>query len=140
MIQPAPGVRVYSTRLDLLEERLTVYRGQDAGDACDGLAWTLDRDIALRFARGCRRHNPTPIVLEARVRKADVACYFGPSGGVEIGGRGEDEVVLFKAPPISKCVVRLLTADDLERLKQLDSESHAKMLELERTIRERGKA
>jgi hypothetical protein len=133
------GDVIHSTRLDLLEECFTVYRGQDAGDACDGLAWTLDRDIALKFARGCRRHNPTPIVLEARVRKADVACYFGPDGVVKIGDRGEDEVVLFKAPSMSKCVVKHLDAKDRERLEQLDSESHAKMLKmLERakTIRE----
>jgi hypothetical protein len=134
------GDVIYSTRLDLLEERFTVYRGQDAGDPCDGLAWTLDRDIALRFARGCRRRNPTPIVLEAWVRRADVACYFGPDGGTKIGDRGEDEVVLFKAPSLSKCVVKLLDAEDRERLEQGDRDRAAKWAELEKTIRERGKA
>lgn len=44
-----------------------------------------------------------------------------------------------KSATQTKCVVKLLTADDLERLEQCDRERAAKMLELEKAIRE-GKA
>lgn len=72
-----------------LPETVTVYRGQDAGSRA-GLSWTLNRDTAEEFARGHRGlFNASPIVIEARVAKMDVAAFYGD--------RNENEIVLFTA-------------------------------------------
>ncbi len=116
------GEGAYSTWLDMLEERLVVYRGQDA-DAPVGLAWTLDRDTAVEFAHGHRGlRNPSPVILKATIRKTEVACHFHD--------RGEDEVVLFKAPPPRKREATPMTAVDLEMLEQRDRARAAKWAEL----------
>lgn len=75
---------------DGLPGTFTVYRGQSATDTL-GLSWSLSRDVALTFARGHRGIGvPSPTVFSAQVRKTSVALFHGE--------RGEDEVVLFRAP------------------------------------------
>jgi hypothetical protein len=65
---------------------LTVYRGQDA-DAPFGIAWSLDRAIAEKFARGSatRQSNRGGVVYVARVPRAEVLAY--------LTGRGESEII-----------------------------------------------
>ena len=88
-----------------MEDRLIIYRGQSARSPL-GLSWTLRRETAVGFARGHRGLlNPSPVIVETTVNKADVACYFTD--------RNEEEIVLFKPPAKKKCVMRPLTAEVL---------------------------
>jgi hypothetical protein len=66
---------------------ITIYRGQDA-DAEYGIAWSLDRVIAEKFANGAatRQANRGGVVIMARVDKVDVLGY--------LTGRGESEVIV----------------------------------------------
>lgn len=75
---------------DGLPGTFTVYRGQSAAHPL-GLSWSLTRDVAVTFAQGHRGISvPFPTVFSAQVRKDSVALFHGE--------RGEDEVVLFRAP------------------------------------------
>lgn len=66
---------------------LTVHRGQMASDPV-GIAWSLDREIAEKFARGAgiRVSNMPGVVYTARIHRDHVLGY--------LTGRGESEVVL----------------------------------------------
>lgn len=66
---------------------LTVYRGQFPEESY-GIAWTLDRKVAQRFADGASLRTPTPggVILKGRVRRSDVLAYLTE--------RGESEVIL----------------------------------------------
>lgn len=67
-------------------ERLTIYRGQKAGDAL-GIAWSLSEDIATKFAMGAaeRRADMNGIVIYNDVPREEIVAY--------ITGRGEQEVI-----------------------------------------------
>ena len=66
---------------------LTVYRGQDA-DAPAGIAWTLDKKIAEKFARGAatRQSNRGGTVYIGRVRRQNIIAF--------LTGRGESECII----------------------------------------------
>jgi len=66
---------------------LTVYRGETTVNTPTGIAWTLDLEIAKKFARGAgiRVGNIKGYVLEAHVMRKDVLGYLTE--------RGESEVV-----------------------------------------------
>lgn len=88
------------TFYEALPANLTIYRGQDAS-APLGLAWTLDREVALSFARGHRGMcNALPLLLTVTVKKEDVALAFSD--------RGESEIVLFVPPKAKKCTMTQL--------------------------------
>ncbi len=79
-----------SPEIAALPNPVTVFRGQ-LDDYEPGLSWTLDRSVAVKFARGHRGVKaPNPVVLCATVRREDIALY--------LTDRSEAEVVLF-APP-----------------------------------------
>ena len=67
--------------------QLRCYRGQDAG-APLGIAWSLDRTVAEKFARGAgsRQRSRNGKVFERVVARKDVLAY--------LTGRGEQEVIL----------------------------------------------
>lgn len=68
-------------------ETFTIYRGQDkAGDRM-GLSWTLDRKVAVRFAKGAalRQRNRAGVVVCAEVKRSDIYGY--------LTGRGESEII-----------------------------------------------
>jgi hypothetical protein len=69
------------------QETYRVYRGQRASEVC-GLSWTLDREIAAKFARGAgvRRYLPDGVVLTMDVHRDRVMAY--------LTGRGESEVIV----------------------------------------------
>jgi len=70
-------------------EVITVYRGQIHFDDPLGIAWTTDRKVAIKFAKGAglRVRVANPISpLQARIRVCDIYGY--------LTGRGESEVVL----------------------------------------------
>jgi hypothetical protein len=66
---------------------LTVYRGQPEG-APLGLAWSLDEEIAGRFARGAWARTPVAggEIITAKVPRSDVLAY--------LTRRNESEVIL----------------------------------------------
>jgi hypothetical protein len=67
-----------------LPETITVYRGQDA-TAPVGLSWSTKRSVAEDFARGHRMiFNPSPVVIEAQVSKAEIAGIYTDRDEVEI--------------------------------------------------------
>ncbi len=68
-------------------EKIFVYRGQDEGEAI-GIAWTLDLQIAQRFASGMatRQGNRAGVVYKASIKRKRIYAY--------LTSRGEDEVVL----------------------------------------------
>ena len=70
-------------------DTVTVYRGQTHFDEPLGIAWTTDREIAVKFAKGAglrvRVENPIS-PLQAKIKVADIYGY--------LTGRGESEVVL----------------------------------------------
>ena len=77
------------------ERLLTIYRGQDPvseatpdGHLPVGIAWSLDKSIAERFARGAatRQSDREGIVYEGRVLKSKVIAY--------LTGRDEEEVIV----------------------------------------------
>ena len=68
---------------DALPGKITIYRGQDAA-ARVGLAWTVDRAVADKFVRAVR----TPTIIQAKVRKRNVAAF--------LSCWGESEVILFR--------------------------------------------
>lgn len=71
-------------------EILTVYRGQDevVDPAAYGIAWSLDQDIAEKFARGAatRQMNRGGTVYSALVHRKNIMGY--------LTGRGESEVIV----------------------------------------------
>ena len=77
---------------------LVVYRGQDEG-APFGIAWSLDANIARKFANGAatRQHQRNGVVYHTMVRRIDVLGYMT--------GRGEAEVVLDPASLLATPVV-----------------------------------
>jgi hypothetical protein len=69
---------------------LSVYRGQDwaPGPVVPGLAWSLERRVAEKFAKGAalrQAHRPG-VVIEAMVLRKDVLAYMT--------GRNEAEVIV----------------------------------------------
>jgi hypothetical protein len=66
---------------------LTVYRGQDEG-APMGIAWSLDEEVAQKFARGAgtRQADRPGMVYESSVPRLAVLAY--------LTGRNESEVIL----------------------------------------------
>ena len=74
-----------------LPKKFTAYRGQKDGGEANGLSWTLNRDVAVKFSKGTRGETaPNPIVFEKEVWASDVAFYCND--------RNEEEVVLFETP------------------------------------------
>jgi len=83
------------TRTHLIKEgveEITLYRGMGSAEVNRkktgnwGMSWTLDRDIAVWFARRYRGvYKGTPAVAEARFNVRSVFCYMPE--------RGEQEVV-----------------------------------------------
>jgi hypothetical protein len=66
---------------------LTIWRGQRTTDPI-GCAWSLDRGIAERFARGAsyRTAIENPQIIEAKVPRGIILAY--------LTGRGEEEVII----------------------------------------------
>jgi hypothetical protein len=78
-----------------LPDGVTAYRGQGANQPV-GLSWTLDLDVATRFAFGHRdARNPEPVILNLAVAKKDIAFV--------VNEREEAELVLFAAPKRDLC-------------------------------------
>ena len=74
-----------------LPTKFTAYRGQKDGGEANGLSWSLNRDVAVKFSKGTRGETaPNPIVFEREVWASDVAFYCND--------RNEEEVVLFEPP------------------------------------------
>jgi hypothetical protein len=71
---------------DALPETVMIYRGQEARWE-PGICWSLDREVANRFAVRFRGRNP--VVLTAKVSKCDILA-------VKLN-RGEQEVITFAA-------------------------------------------
>jgi hypothetical protein len=69
------------------KKTLVIYRGQDEG-APYGIAWTLDKNIAEKFARGAgtRQANRAGIIYSASVERRKVLGYLTM--------RGESEVIV----------------------------------------------
>lgn len=70
------------------DKYITIYHGQDRIATKTGIAWTLDRTIAVKFARGAwaRQGDRDGIVLQATIPSHLVIAY--------ITGRGEEEVIV----------------------------------------------
>ena len=81
------GRTVLDEGVPLPPGRLTLFRGQMAGDPL-GIAWSLDRGIAAKFANGAgfRTAVMGGIIIVARVRRDRVLGY--------LTGRGESEVIV----------------------------------------------
>ena len=78
-----------------LPDSVTAYRGQGFNQPV-GLSWTLDLDVAARFALGHRdAGSPTPLILSRAVAKKDIAFV--------VNEREEAELVLFAAPRRDLC-------------------------------------
>lgn len=62
-----------------------VFRGQEDG-ARIGIAWSLDRAVAERFAKGAGLRAPTknPVVYEARIHHRAVLAYLTMRGEAEV--------------------------------------------------------
>lgn len=71
--------------LRALPDTLTVYRGAIEEMNAEGMSWTLEPKRAEWFAHRFERGG-TPVVIEARVAKAEVLAHFT--------GRNESEIVL----------------------------------------------
>lgn len=69
-----------------LPDVLTIYRGAIEGMNEDGLSWTLDRNLAIWFAKRLARATDCPVLLTATVAKRDVDGYFT--------NRNESEIVI----------------------------------------------
>ena len=67
---------------------LTVYRGYDGQGIPDGLAWTLDRAIAVSYAHRTGREGAT--VVTGRLRRADVIAYLTADREAEVLALPED--------------------------------------------------
>jgi hypothetical protein len=76
------------TKLLPPESELTIYRGQLSLDEPKGIAWSLSKEIAQKFAHGAsyRTYVTTGVLLEAKVSKQDIIAY--------ITGRGEEEIIV----------------------------------------------
>jgi hypothetical protein len=84
-----------------LPDGVTAYRGQGF-DQPVGLSWTLDLDVAARFAFGHRdARNPSPLILSRSVARKDIAFV--------VNEREEAELVLFAAPKRDLC--KIITDD-----------------------------
>jgi hypothetical protein len=68
------------------DKQLVVYRGQDRTQKEIGIAWSLDRNIAAKFARGAwaRQNNRDGVVITGRVAKVNVLGYMTKRGEAEI--------------------------------------------------------
>ena len=78
---------------DDMYHRLTVYRGQDPSPAGtrpkgNGIAWTLDKRTANKFANGAatRQHDRGGVILRGTVKRRYVLGYMT--------GRGEEELII----------------------------------------------
>ena len=79
---------------DALPDPVTIYRGQDAS-AAPGLSWTTDREVATKLAGPMRsRHLRNPVILEAKITKADIAFVCND--------RQKAELVLWAAPRVKR--------------------------------------
>ncbi|WP_170386883.1 hypothetical protein [Ruegeria atlantica] len=80
-----------------LPREISVFRGQKLGKEV-GLSWTTNFDAALDYAIGCHGLTAkTPIILATSIPKSAVAMVIE---------KGEpNELVLWKAPQISDCVI-----------------------------------
>lgn len=77
-----------------LPEVVTAYRGQAAANPV-GLSWSLKKQVAESFARGHRGLlNPSPIIIEAQISRADIAGFYTD--------RDEAEIVIFSATAAKK--------------------------------------
>jgi hypothetical protein len=84
-----------------LPDGVTAYRGQGF-DQPVGLSWTLDLNVAARFAFGHRdARNPSPLILSRSVARKDIAFV--------VNEREEAELVLFAAPKRDLC--KIITDD-----------------------------
>ncbi|WP_170429427.1 hypothetical protein [Ruegeria arenilitoris] len=85
-----------------LPNEISVFRGQSLGKEV-GLSWTINLDAALDYAT--RRRGSTakiPIILETKIPKSAVAMVIE---------NGElNELVLWRAPQISNCVVTQISS------------------------------
>jgi hypothetical protein len=70
--------------LAALDDTITVYRGAIKNRNEEGLSWSLDYDVARRFADRYS-HIGQPLVLVGQVKKTDVIAY--------LNGRNEKEIV-----------------------------------------------
>jgi hypothetical protein len=66
--------------------QLVVYRGQDRTQKEIGIAWSLDRNIAAKFARGAwaRQRDRDGVIITGRVAKVNVLGYMTKRGEAEI--------------------------------------------------------
>jgi hypothetical protein len=63
--------------LSALPDVFTVYRGVSDPSYVPGMNWTLNRGIAEYYARAnAKGHVVSPLLVTARVRRADVLLYF----------------------------------------------------------------
>jgi hypothetical protein len=80
-----------------LPDSVTAYRGQRLGQTV-GLSWTLDLNVAARFAFGRRdTPNPSPLILSRNVARKDIAFV--------VNEREESELVLFAPPKRDLCEI-----------------------------------
>ncbi len=75
------------TVFDYMPETLTIFRGiRHRTHWLKGLSWTRDKERAVWFAHRLATKKNRPVVVEAKVNKADVLAFFN--------GRNEEEIVV----------------------------------------------
>jgi hypothetical protein len=75
---------------DALPEVVTIYRGCGPQNRL-GLSWSLSREIAAAFPFLNRYKTPSPRLITARIKRANIV-------GLMLGGRGEDEAIALVSP------------------------------------------
>jgi hypothetical protein len=67
-----------------LPDVVKVYRGNPAPDGGSGLSWTLNRSVAVMFAKRLRLPGMTPKLISGKVRKENVLAFFDRRAEAEI--------------------------------------------------------
>jgi hypothetical protein len=75
--------------LDLLPEQITIYRGCGPVNK-NGLSWSQDLEVAMRFPLLARFHSDQPILLTATIKKKRIAA-------LKLD-RGEQELIVVDLP------------------------------------------
>ena len=85
--------------LDTLPEQIEIWRGTSHKRGLAGLAWTLDRERAVRFAQRFCSESRVPLLAKGIVEKPDVLAYLEK--------RHEREIVSMKVSIISVTKLRV---------------------------------
>lgn len=72
------------SRFESLPDVIKVYRGTSHPGGGSNLSWTLDRDVALRFARRYALRGNKPRIISGKVRKENVIAFFDRRSEYEI--------------------------------------------------------